>query len=264
MKGKRARSASSRDVVAGARRPRRRRPGSAARRRRRAAGSTAAARAAARAISSRRRGLDRVEGGAVGGEVLQHGGLRAGQGRGGERRGCGRGTRATTSSPRRDRDVVQAAAAAQHPLDRGGDELLALAHGGEEGDVGAGRDGVRAAGVAGEREGGVGEQEQVAAVAGAVAVEHRGGDGHRGGRAAGADVVERRCRAPGWRCRPPTCGPPARGPARRRPRATHLLVPTVRSVDRIVGQVGPHGKDLDGQVCSHAAPAPSRRSGPAP
>ncbi len=59
-----------------------------------------------------------------------------------------------------DGDVVQAAAAAEHALDGGRLETVAGADRCEERDVGAGGDHGGAVGVAGEREGGVGEQER--------------------------------------------------------------------------------------------------------
>ena len=78
----------------------------------------------------------------------------------------------------RDVDAVgcEAAPAAAHA--RGGVQELALAHRGVEAQVSVDGDGALAMGVRGETEGGIGETEDDAAVAGAVEIEMSRGDAH--------------------------------------------------------------------------------------
>ena len=81
-----------------------------------------------------------------------------------------------------DRHVVEAAARPAVPLGGLGGEPLADPHRLEEGDVAAGGDRPLPVAVAGHGEGGVGEQEDEAAVGDVVAVDHVGAHrhGHRG------------------------------------------------------------------------------------
>ncbi|GIJ76889.1 hypothetical protein Xph01_13210 [Micromonospora phaseoli] len=90
------------------------------------------------------------------------------------------------------RDVVDAAAAVPGALGGPGDEYVALPGRADESDVGAGGDSGRAVTVAGQREGGVSQQEHEAAVRDAVTVDHAVGDPHPGhrGTTGGADQLD--------------------------------------------------------------------------
>ena len=84
-----------------------------------------------------------------------------------------------------DGHVVDPRATAQGSLLRGGDQDLALVGRLQEGDVEACGDRPYAAGVAGQREGAVGQGEDEAAMADRVSIEHVAAHGHRELRASG-------------------------------------------------------------------------------
>ncbi len=80
------------------------------------------------------------------------------------------------------RDVVDPAAPVPGAFGGAGEQQVTLVRRTDEGDLATGGDGHRPVAVAGEREGGVGEQEHEAAVGDAMSVDHLGGDPHAGHR----------------------------------------------------------------------------------
>ena len=92
-------------------------------------------------------------------------------------------------------DVVDAAAAAPRHLARGRGQPVAAMGRRDEGHRAVLRHGALVVAVAGEGEGRIGQREDVAAMAGAVAVGHLVGDGHRERRRARRDVFERHAEA---------------------------------------------------------------------
>ena len=89
-----------------------------------------------------------------------------------------------------DLDIVDAALSGQRLLDSGGGEHVAQAAGREVVDGAACANGDQIVAVAGESKSAVGQREDEAAVAAAVAIEHVVADRHRQARVAGGDGVD--------------------------------------------------------------------------